>query len=92
MSDRELRDQLVTLLLAGHETTATALAWTFDLLLHAPAALARLRAELREGGDALPARGRSPSRCACGRCCRSPGAGSRTSCAPAATRCRREPT
>ena len=41
MSDRELRDQLVTLLLAGHETTATALAWTFDLLLHAPAALAR---------------------------------------------------
>ena len=50
MSDRELRDQLVTLLLAGHETTATALAWAFDLLLHAPAELARLRAELREGG------------------------------------------
>ena len=37
MSDRELRDQLVTLLLAGHETTATALAWTFDLLTHSPA-------------------------------------------------------
>ena len=52
MSDRELRDQLVTLLLAGHETTATALAWAFDLLLHNPAPLARLRAELREGGDA----------------------------------------
>jgi cytochrome P450 len=34
------------------ETTATSLAWSFDLLLHAPAALARLRAELREGGDA----------------------------------------
>jgi cytochrome P450 len=52
MSDRELRDQLVTLLLAGHETTATALAWTFDLLLHNPAALERLTAELREdGGD-----------------------------------------
>ena len=33
MEDRELRDQLVTLLLAGHETTATALAWTVDLLL-----------------------------------------------------------
>jgi cytochrome P450 len=33
MSDTELRDQLMTLLLAGHETTATALAWTFDLLL-----------------------------------------------------------
>ena len=52
MSDRELRDQLVTLLLAGHETTATALAWAFDLLAHHPAALARLRAELRDGGDA----------------------------------------
>jgi cytochrome P450 len=37
MSDREVRDQLVTLLLAGHETTATALAWTFDLLLRHPA-------------------------------------------------------
>jgi cytochrome P450 family 135 len=51
MSDRELRDQLVTLLLAGHETTATALAWTFDLLLHAPTALERLTAELRAGTD-----------------------------------------
>ena len=51
ISDRELRDQLVTLLLAGHETTATALAWTFDLLLHAPAALERLTAELRTGAD-----------------------------------------
>ena len=36
MSDAELRDQLMTLLLAGHETTATALAWTFDLLLRNP--------------------------------------------------------
>jgi len=52
MSDRELRDQLVTLLLAGHETTATALAWTFDLLAHSPAAMRRLSAELEEGGDA----------------------------------------
>ena len=51
MSDDELRDQLITLLLAGHETTATALAWTFDLLLRNPGALARLRAELAEGGD-----------------------------------------
>jgi cytochrome P450 len=34
LSDREVRDELVTLLLAGHETTATGLAWTFDLLLH----------------------------------------------------------
>jgi cytochrome P450 len=51
MTDGELRDQLVTLLLAGHETTATALAWTFDLLLHHPAQLARLRAEVESGTD-----------------------------------------
>ena len=52
MSDEEVRDQLVTLLLAGHETTATALAWTFDLLLRNPEALERLRAEIAEGeGD-----------------------------------------
>jgi cytochrome P450 family 135 len=57
MSDRELRDQLVTLLLAGHETTATALAWTFDLLVHHPAALQRLTAELQadDGGRYLRA-------------------------------------
>jgi cytochrome P450 len=41
LSDREVRDELITLLLAGHETTATGLAWTFDLLLHAPAVHAR---------------------------------------------------
>jgi cytochrome P450 family 135 len=34
LTDREIRDELLTLLLAGHETTATGLAWTFDLLLH----------------------------------------------------------
>jgi cytochrome P450 family 135 len=41
LSDREVRDELVTLLLAGHETTATGLAWCLDLLLHSPAVLAR---------------------------------------------------
>ncbi len=46
MSDRELRDQLMTLLLAGHETTATGLAWTFDLLLRHPAVFERLRETL----------------------------------------------
>src|SRR6185369_8496391 len=46
MEDRELRDQLMTLLLAGHETTATALAWTFDLLLRHPAVLGALRDSL----------------------------------------------
>jgi cytochrome P450 family 135 len=49
MSDQEVRDQLVTLLLAGHETTATALAWTFDLLLRNPATLTRLTAEVDAG-------------------------------------------
>ena len=51
MSDEELRDQLVTLLLAGHETTATALAWTADLLVRHPDALERLTAEVDAGDD-----------------------------------------
>jgi len=51
MSDRELRDQLMTLLLAGHETTATGLAWTVDLLLRHPETLARLRDEVARGED-----------------------------------------
>jgi len=51
MDDDELRDQLMTLLLAGHETTATALAWTFDLLLRHPAKLERLRESVRSGED-----------------------------------------
>jgi cytochrome P450 len=51
MSDAELRDQLMTLLLAGHETTATALAWSFDLLLRHPEPLRRLRDSLREGSE-----------------------------------------
>jgi cytochrome P450 family 135 len=42
MSEAEIRDQLMTLLLAGHETTATGLAWTFDLLLRHPHVLERL--------------------------------------------------
>jgi cytochrome P450 len=41
LSDAEVRDELMTLLLAGHETTATGLAWSFDLVLHAPAVHAR---------------------------------------------------
>jgi cytochrome P450 len=49
MSDGELRDQLMTLLLAGHETTATALAWAFDLLLRHPEKFDRLREEIAAG-------------------------------------------
>ncbi|HKI66049.1 MAG TPA: cytochrome P450 [Solirubrobacterales bacterium] len=51
MGDEDLRDQLMTLLLAGHETTATALAWTFDLLLRHRGELARLRESLEAGED-----------------------------------------
>jgi cytochrome P450 len=51
LSDTDLRDQLMTLLLAGHETTATALAWTFDLLLRHATPMARLRESLEAGED-----------------------------------------
>ncbi|MGA7398006.1 MAG: cytochrome P450 [Solirubrobacterales bacterium] len=51
MDESELRDQLMSLLVAGHETTATALAWTFDLLLRSPDVMARLKAELAAGDD-----------------------------------------
>ena len=52
MDDQEIRDQLMTLLLAGHETTATGLAWTFDLLLRHPPVLERLVAEVDAGQEA----------------------------------------
>ena len=51
LRDTQLRDELLTMLFAGHETTATAIAWAFDLLLHDAAALERLNAELRAGGN-----------------------------------------
>lgn len=51
MTDSELRDELVTLLVAGHETTATGLAWAFELLLRTPRVLDKLRAELAEGSE-----------------------------------------
>ena len=51
LTDSELHDELITMLLAGHETTATALSWTFDLLLHEPAVLARLREDLQSGSE-----------------------------------------
>jgi cytochrome P450 len=46
MSDAEVRDEVMTLFLAGHETTANALAWTFHLLSRHPDVYARLRAEV----------------------------------------------
>jgi cytochrome P450 len=50
LSDRELRDELITILLAGHETTATSIGWAFERLLRSPRVLRRLESEL-EAGD-----------------------------------------
>jgi cytochrome P450 family 135 len=47
----EVRDQLVTLLIGGHETTATALSWGIERLSHSPQALARLQAEVTAGEE-----------------------------------------
>jgi cytochrome P450 len=54
MTQRQLRDEVITLLLAGHETTALALSWTWYLLAQHPQADAKLAAELRDvlGGRA----------------------------------------
>ena len=52
LSDAELRDELITMLAAGHETTATGLAFAFELLLRNPETLGRLREELAAGDDA----------------------------------------
>jgi cytochrome P450 family 135 len=46
LSEAELRDQLMTLLMAGHETTATGLAWSMERLLRHPEAMERLQREL----------------------------------------------
>jgi cytochrome P450 len=55
MSDVQLRDELVTLFLAGHETTAIALSWTWYLLAHHPLVKDRLVAELFGEMDRRPA-------------------------------------
>jgi cytochrome P450 len=52
MGDQELRDELMTLLVAGHETTATALAWAIERLVRHPDKLARLADEAAAGEDA----------------------------------------
>ncbi len=57
MSDEQLRDEVMTIFLAGHETTANALAWTWYLLAQNPEAEARLHAEL----DHVLADGRWPT-------------------------------
>jgi len=52
MSDQELRDELVTLLVAGHETTATALSWTAERLVRTPGGWDALRAGGEEYAEA----------------------------------------
>jgi cytochrome P450 len=51
LTDKELRDELLTLVLAGHETTANSLAWIFERLLRTPASYDRLRETVRSGED-----------------------------------------
>lgn len=52
MTDRELRDHMITLLLAGHETTATALAWSFHELARRPDIQRKAQKAADEGDDA----------------------------------------
>ena len=52
LSDQEVRDELLTLVLAGHETTANSLAWTWERLVRTPEAYERLRDAVRSGEDA----------------------------------------
>ena len=49
LTDRELRDELITLLLAGHETTATSIGWAFERLLRNPSVLRAPDAEVEAG-------------------------------------------
>jgi cytochrome P450 len=51
MSDSELRDELLTLLVAGHETTANALSWAVERLCRHPERMERLTEEVRVGQD-----------------------------------------
>ena len=54
MDDRQLRDEAMTIFLAGHETTAVALTWTWQLLSQHPDVEARLHAEVDALGGRLP--------------------------------------
>src|SRR4051794_410439 len=67
LSDRELRDELVTIVGAGHETTATALAWAVERLVRHPEAMERLRAD--EDGTYNRSSATSTTPCLTGRRC-----------------------
>ena len=61
LSDRQLRDDLMTMLIAGHETTAAVLTWALHCLVQHPQELAAIQAEIdAEVGDSHP--GEAPSR------------------------------
>ena len=73
MTPQELRDELMTLLVAGHETTASELAWAFERLGREPAVLARLVGEVDAQTTVTPtSRRRSRRPCAAGPCCPTP--------------------
>jgi cytochrome P450 len=55
MTDAELRDELMTLLLAGHETTATTLAWAVEEIARRPETLGAVRGELEAAAEGRPA-------------------------------------
>jgi cytochrome P450 family 135 len=52
MSDHEIRDELLTLVMTGHDTTGNGLSWTMELLMRNPAVMSRLRDELDAGDQA----------------------------------------
>lgn len=54
MNDRQLLDEVMTLIIAGHETTASALTWTWYLLSRHPDAAARMQREVRSLPDDMP--------------------------------------
>ena len=62
MTDIQLRDEVVTLMLAGHETTAAALAWTWYLLSENPDVAAKLRRRAGRGAGRTYPDGRRPGR------------------------------
>ena len=61
MNDRQLRDEVMTIFLAGHEMTVVALGWTWDLLSRHPVVAQRLRRELADVLGGAPARLRRPA-------------------------------
>jgi cytochrome P450 len=51
LSNRQIRDELLTMIMAGYETTTSALAWTFERLLRSPEVMSRLQDEIAQGRD-----------------------------------------